>query len=39
VGESTAEKIKIQIGAAIEDLEPPEDMSVQGDLLTVNQNK
>jgi rod shape-determining protein MreB len=36
VGESTAEKIKIQIGAAIEDLEtPPEDMSVQGrDLLT-----
>jgi actin-like ATPase involved in cell morphogenesis len=31
-----AEKIKIQIGAAIEDLEsPPEDMSVQGrDLLT-----
>jgi actin-like ATPase involved in cell morphogenesis len=28
VGESTAEKIKIQIGAAIEDLEtPPEDMS------------
>ncbi len=36
VGESTAEKIKIQIGAATEDLEvPPEDMSVQGrDLLT-----
>ncbi|QYJ69428.1 rod shape-determining protein [Flavobacterium litorale] len=36
VGESTAEKIKIQIGAALEDLEtPPEDMSVQGrDLLT-----
>jgi rod shape-determining protein MreB len=36
VGESTAEKIKIQIGAAVEDLEtPPEDMSVQGrDLLT-----
>jgi len=36
VGESTAEKIKIQVGAAIEDLEaPPEDMSVQGrDLLT-----
>ena len=36
VGETTAEKIKIQIGAAIEDLEsPPEDMSVQGrDLLT-----
>lgn len=36
VGESTAEKIKIEIGAAIEDLEtPPEDMSVQGrDLLT-----
>jgi rod shape-determining protein MreB len=36
VGESTAEKIKISIGAAIEDLEsPPEDMSVQGrDLLT-----
>jgi rod shape-determining protein MreB len=35
VGESTAEKNKIQIGAAIEDLEtPPEDMSVQGrDLL------
>lgn len=36
VGESTAEKIKISIGAAIEDLEtPPDDMSVQGrDLLT-----
>jgi rod shape-determining protein MreB len=36
VGESTAEKIKIQVGAAIEDLEtPPEEMSVQGrDLLT-----
>jgi rod shape-determining protein MreB len=35
VGEYT-EKIKNQIGAAIEDLEtPPEDMSVQGrDLLT-----
>ena len=36
VGETTAEKIKIQIGAAIEDLDnTPEDMSVQGrDLLT-----
>ena len=36
VGERTAEKIKIQIGAATEDLEiPTEDMSVQGrDLLT-----
>ncbi|MGB3591216.1 MAG: rod shape-determining protein [Nonlabens sp.] len=36
VGERTAEKIKIQIGAAIEDLEtPPDEMSVQGrDLLT-----
>ncbi|CAM3594468.1 rod shape-determining protein [Flavobacterium gelidilacus] len=36
VGETTAEKIKIQIGAAIEELEnAPEDMSVQGrDLLT-----
>jgi rod shape-determining protein MreB len=36
VGERTAEKIKIQIGAATEDLElPPEDMAVQGrDLLT-----
>lgn len=36
VGERTAEKIKIQIGAATEDLElPPEDMSVQGrNLLT-----
>ncbi|MBF00049.1 rod shape-determining protein [Flavobacterium coralii] len=36
VGESTAEKIKIQIGAALEDLDsPPEEMSVQGrDLLT-----
>lgn len=36
VGERTAEKIKIQIGAATEDLEtPPEDMQVQGrDLLT-----
>ncbi|GAK99183.1 rod shape-determining protein MreB [Nonlabens ulvanivorans] len=35
-GERTAEKIKIQIGAATEDLEvPPEEMSVQGrDLLT-----
>ncbi|CAM3930184.1 MULTISPECIES: rod shape-determining protein [Flavobacterium] len=36
VGETTAEKIKIQIGAATEDLDsPPEEMSVQGrDLLT-----
>ncbi|MFP9099963.1 rod shape-determining protein [Flavobacterium sp. RHBU_24] len=36
VGEGTAEKIKISIGAALEDLEtPPDDMSVQGrDLLT-----
>jgi len=36
VGETTAEKIKIQIGAAMEELEnAPEDMSVQGrDLLT-----
>ena len=36
VGERTAEKIKIQIGSATEDLETaPEDMSVQGrDLLT-----
>ncbi|GAA0872406.1 rod shape-determining protein [Gangjinia marincola] len=36
VGERTAENIKIQIGAATEDLEtPPEEMSVQGrDLLT-----
>lgn len=36
VGERTAEKIKIQIGAAVEELEtPPEDMLVQGrDLLT-----
>jgi rod shape-determining protein MreB len=36
VGETTAEKIKIQIGAAIEDLDnTPDDMSVQGrDLLT-----
>jgi rod shape-determining protein MreB len=36
VGESTAEKIKIEIGAAIEDLEtPPDEYSVQGrDLLT-----
>jgi rod shape-determining protein MreB and related proteins len=36
VGESTAEKIKIQVGSATENLEsPPEDMSVQGrDLLT-----
>lgn len=36
VGESTAEKIKIQIGAATEDLDlPPDDMDVQGrDLLT-----
>lgn len=36
VGETTAEKIKIQIGAATEDLDiPPDDMSVQGrDLLT-----
>jgi len=31
VGESTAEKIKITIGAATDDLEtPPDDMSVQG---------
>lgn len=36
VGESTAEKIKITIGAAIEDLDtPPDEISVQGrDLLT-----
>ena len=36
VGESTAENIKITIGAATEDLQsPPEEMSVQGrDLLT-----
>lgn len=36
VGETTAENIKITIGAATEDLEvPPDDMSVQGrDLLT-----
>ena len=36
VGETTAEKIKIQIGAATEDLDsPPEEMQVQGrDLLT-----
>lgn len=36
VGETSAEKIKIQIGAATEDLDsPPEDMAVQGrDLLT-----
>ncbi len=36
VGERTAERIKIQIGAATEDLEfPPEEMDVQGrDLLT-----
>jgi rod shape-determining protein MreB len=36
VGESTAENIKISIGAATEDLQsPPEEMSVQGrDLLT-----
>ena len=36
VGERTAEKIKIQVGAATEELDsPPEDMSVQGrDLLT-----
>ncbi len=36
VGDRTAEKIKITIGSATEDLEtPPEDMSVQGrDLLT-----
>jgi len=36
VGDRTAEKIKIQIGAATEDLElPPDEMNVQGrDLLT-----
>lgn len=36
VGESTAEKIKIEVGSALEELSsPPEDMSVQGrDLLT-----
>jgi rod shape-determining protein MreB len=39
-GESTAEKIKIQIGAAIEDLETPPECHVKGrDLLQVNQNK
>ena len=41
VGERTAEKIKINIGAALEDLDnPPEEMSVQGrDLLTGKPNK
>ena len=36
VGERTAEKIKLLVGSAIEELDnPPEDMSVQGrDLLT-----
>lgn len=36
VGESTAEKIKIEVGSAMDDLTtPPEDISVQGrDLLT-----
>jgi len=36
IGDRSAEKIKIQVGGATEDLElPPEDMSVQGrDLLT-----
>ena len=36
VGERTAEKIKIEVGAATEDLDlPPEDLAVQGrDLLT-----
>ena len=36
VGDRTAEKIKIQIGAAVEDLDvPPDEMNVQGrDLLT-----
>jgi rod shape-determining protein MreB len=39
VGESTAENKKPN-RSSIEDLETPEDMSVQGrDLLTVNQNK
>ncbi|GLB53519.1 rod shape-determining protein [Neptunitalea chrysea] len=36
IGESTAEKVKINIGSATDDLEmPPEEMSIQGrDLLT-----
>jgi rod shape-determining protein MreB len=36
IGETTAEKIKIQIGAATEDLDtPPDDISIQGrDLLS-----
>jgi rod shape-determining protein MreB and related proteins len=36
VGESTAERIKIEVGSALEELQsPPDDMSVQGrDLLT-----
>lgn len=36
IGESTAEKVKITVGAAIDEIEnPPEDMMVQGrDLLT-----
>lgn len=36
VGERTAEKIKIEVGSAVEDLEhPPEDIAVQGrDLMT-----
>jgi rod shape-determining protein MreB and related proteins len=40
VGERTAEKIKIQIGAATEDLElPPDDMSVQGRHLLTGKPK
>ena len=41
VGDRTAEKIKIQIGAATEDLElPPDEMNVQGrDLLTGKPNQ
>ncbi len=40
VGERSAEKIKIQIGAATEDLEvPPEDMSVQGRYLLTGKPK
>ena len=40
VGDRTAEKIKIQVGAATEDLDsPPEDMSVQGRALLTGKPK
>ena len=40
IGERIAERVKILIGSALEELAPPEEMTVQGrDLLTGNPKK